>query len=81
MPDSPSERPLTPAERALSASIFGPALALDPVRIRHRRWWPLQPRNVVMAPRGHIHFHPDGDGYRPASAQAISMTRGCSSTR
>lgn len=24
---------------------------------------PFQPRKVVMAPRGHIHFHPDGDSY------------------
>ena len=44
--------------------MFGDAITLDTVRIRRRRWWPLQPRNVVMAPRGHIYFHPGGHGYR-----------------
>ncbi len=43
--------------------MFGGALDLEAVRIRNRKWWPLQPRNVTMAPRGHIHFHPGGDGY------------------
>ncbi|WP_443972123.1 vgr related protein [Sphingobium sp. CR28] len=43
--------------------MFGAALDLDPIRIHRRKWWPLQPRNVTMAPRGHIHFHPAGSGY------------------
>jgi hypothetical protein len=64
MADSPADRSLTQAERALTASIFGKAIDLDKVRVRRRRWWPFQPRNVVMAPRGHIHFHPDGNCYR-----------------
>ena len=64
MADLPADRSLTQAERALTASIFGRAIDLDKVRIRRRRWWPFQPRNVVMAPRGHIHFHPLGNGYR-----------------
>jgi len=63
MPDSPNDRPLTPAERALAAGMFGEAIILDPVRMKRRRWWPFQPRNVVMAPRGHIHFHPRGETY------------------
>jgi len=63
-PDDPAGRPLTPAERSLTVQLFGDAIALDAVRIRRRRWWPLQPRNVVMAPRGHIHFHPGGTCYR-----------------
>ena len=25
-----------------------------------RKWWPFQPKNVVMAPTGNIHFHPRG---------------------
>lgn len=57
------ERPLTAAERALAAGMFGTALNLDPVRVRRRKWWPLQPRNTVMAPRGHIHFHPESPAY------------------
>jgi hypothetical protein len=26
-----------------------------------RAWWPLQPRNIVMAPCGNIHFHGQSD--------------------
>ena len=63
-----TDRPLTEAECALTASLFGDAIAPDLVEIRHRRWWWFQPRNVVMAPRGHIHFHPRGHGYRPCFA-------------
>lgn len=33
------------------------------MRIRRRKWFPLQPRRVVMAPCGHIHFHPEGSRY------------------
>lgn len=36
---------------------------VDRVRIRRRKWFPLQPRHVVMAPCGHIHFHPEGSRY------------------
>lgn len=57
------ERPLTEAERALARSVFGDALDLDTVRIRHRKWWPFQPRRVTMAPRGNIHFHPQSPNY------------------
>jgi hypothetical protein len=57
------ERPLSEAERRLAQQMFGAALDLDPIRIRRRKWWPLQPRSVTMAPRGHIHFHPAGSGY------------------
>jgi len=56
----PDDRALTPAERALAGAMFGDAIALDAVRIRRRKWWPFQPRDTVMAPRGHIHFHPGG---------------------
>lgn len=64
MADTTANRALTPAERALAASMFGTAIDLGKVRMRRRRWWPFQPRNVVMAPRGHIHFHPEGHCYR-----------------
>ena len=59
-PHDPDDRPLTHAERMLAEGLFGNAIALDAVRIRKRKWWPFQPRNIVMAPRGHIHFHPLG---------------------
>lgn len=57
------ERELTAGERALVAAMFGTALDPGPVRIRRRRWWPLQPRAIAMAPMGHIHFHPDSGSY------------------
>jgi len=54
-------RPLTLAERTLAASVFGRAIAYDAVRVHNRKWWPLQPRGVAMAPDGHLWFHPEGD--------------------
>ena len=53
-------RPLTSGERDLAASMFGAAIDLEPVLIHRRKWFPFQPRNVAMAPMGHIHFHPHG---------------------
>lgn len=64
------ERPLTEAERALARSVFGDAIALDAVRICHRKWWLFQPRRVTMAPRGHIHFHPKSPSYCDCFASA-----------
>jgi hypothetical protein len=55
-----STRPLTEGERRLAASVFGDAIDYEPVRIHRRTWFPLQPRHIVMAPSGHIHFHPKG---------------------
>ena len=51
-------RPLTPGETELARSVFGGAIDYAKVRIVRRKWWPFQPRNTVMAPTGHIHFHP-----------------------
>ena len=53
-------RPLTPGERALAAGMFGTALDPHPVRIHRAKWFPFQPRNVAMAPDGHLWFHPEG---------------------
>ena len=53
-------RPLTAGERALAASVFGDAIDYDSVAMVKGRWFPFQPRNVAMAPSGHIHFHPHG---------------------
>ena len=57
------ERPLTPGETALVREVFGRAVDPRPVRIRRSRWFPLQPRETVMAPCGHLHFHPHGSRY------------------
>jgi hypothetical protein len=48
---------------ALVRSVFGKAIDTAAVRLRRKRWFPLQPRSVVMAPCGHIHFHPRSLSY------------------
>lgn len=57
------ERALTQGEVAIARTVFGNAIDYASVRIRRRKWWPLQPRNITMAPRGHLHFHPAGNAY------------------
>ncbi len=47
----------------MARSVFGSAIDYEKVRIRRRKWFPFQPRNVTMAPRGHLHFHPEGTAY------------------
>lgn len=66
-----TSRPLTPGERDLAAQAFGDAIDLDPVRVHHRPWWPLQPRHVCMAPDGHLWFHPRGTLWRADFAAAV----------
>lgn len=51
-------RPLTSGEIDLARSVFGNAIDYTPVRLIRRKWWPFQPRGIVMAPTGNIHFHP-----------------------
>jgi hypothetical protein len=63
-------RPLTPGERRLAFSIFGCGLDPDPVRLHRAKWFPFQPRNVAMAPDGHIWFHPHGHLWRADFAAA-----------
>lgn len=55
---------------ALVRSVFGSAIDTSRVKIRRRRWFPLQPRKVTMAPRGHIHFHPLSASYCDDFSQA-----------
>lgn len=57
-------RALTPGEVALARSMFGDAVDYGRARIARRKWWPFQPRGYAMAPRGCIHFHPQGNLYR-----------------
>ena len=56
-----TDRPLTPGERKIVAFMFGDAIDPEAVEIRHRRWWPFQPRNVLMAPCGHLHVPAESD--------------------
>ncbi len=59
-----TSRLLTPGEKTLVRSVFGACIALDTVEICNRKWFPFQPIRTVMAPTGHIHFHPKGDLWR-----------------
>jgi hypothetical protein len=54
-------RSLTPGEVALARTMFGDAIDYGRVRIVRRKWWPFQPKGIVMAPSGNIHFHPHSD--------------------
>lgn len=56
-------RPLTEGERKLAASIFGNAIDLGPVTVKRKKWFPFQPKDVLMAPTGHIHVHPASDAW------------------
>jgi len=56
-------RVLTAGERAIAASVFGAALDLAPVTLRRAKWFPFQPKNTVMAPDGHVWFHPKGTSW------------------
>ncbi len=51
--------PLTAGEIELARSVFGDAIDYGRVRLVRRKWWPFQPKGIVMAPTGNIHFHPD----------------------
>ncbi|EAQ30176.1 hypothetical protein NAP1_05350 [Erythrobacter sp. NAP1] len=57
------ERHLTSGEVEIARTVFGDAIDYGSVQIRRRKWFPFQPRKVTMAPRGHVHFHPEGSAY------------------
>lgn len=52
---------MTAGEIALAGSVFGTAIDYAKVTLRRRKWAFFQPRNITMAPRGHLHFHPRSD--------------------
>jgi hypothetical protein len=52
-------RSLTAGEIDLARSVFGDAIDYERVRLVRGKWWLFQPRGIVMAPTGNIHFHPD----------------------
>jgi hypothetical protein len=71
-----ASRPLTDGERNLAASVFGSAIDYDPVRIHQSKWAFFQPRNVVMAPSGHLHFHPKGSLWCEDFSQRLLHAQG-----
>ena len=46
------------------------------MRIRRRQWFPFQPVHTVMAPCGHLHFHPRSRLYRDDFADQSGDLRG-----
>ena len=56
--------------------MFGSAIDTRKVTIRRRKFFPLQPRKVTMAPRGHLHFHPLGDAYSADFAREPPFRQG-----
>jgi hypothetical protein len=59
-----SERCLTLDEMALICAVFADTIDCAIVRIKQKRWWPLQPKIITMAPDGHLYFPPGAPGYR-----------------
>ena len=69
-----SDRKLTEGERKLAWAIFGEAIDLGLVRVRRRKFFPFQPREILMAPCGHIHVHPQsGMWSEDYSAERIGL--------
>ncbi len=56
--------------------MFGDGIDYAKVTIRRRKWFPFHPRRVTMAPRGHIHFHPQGSSYCEDFAFASLAAKG-----
>ncbi|WP_375402589.1 vgr related protein [uncultured Sphingomonas sp.] len=65
-----ARRPLTPGETDLARSVFGDTVDYSRVTLSRTKWAFFQPRRVVMAPLGCIHFHPKGDLWREDFAAA-----------
>lgn len=57
------QRAMTAGEIALARSVFGTAIDYGRVTLRRRKWAFFQPREITMAPRGHLHFHPLSSAY------------------
>ena len=70
------ERPLTEGEAALVRFVFGHAIDPAPVRLRRRKWFAFQPRDIIMAPAGHLHFHPHSPHWCDDFAQASLSAQG-----
>jgi len=56
--------------------MFGDSIDYAHVRLIRRRWWPFQPKGVVMAPTGNIHFHPDSDRWSDDFAREPLFAQG-----
>ena len=67
-------RSLTPGEIDLARSVFGDAIDYAQAKLIRRKWWPFQPKDIVMAPTGNIHFHPQSPLWsEDFSAERLSL--------
>ena len=73
---SGGERAMTTGEIALARSVFGSAIEYSRVTLRRRKWAFFQPREITMAPRGHLHFHPGSSAYCDDFAEAGVLAQG-----
>jgi hypothetical protein len=59
--------------------VFGSAIDCSKVRLKRRRWFLFQPVGTLMAPSGHIHFHPrsphwcDDFAHAPVEVQGLFL--------
>ena len=60
----------------MARAIYRDAIDLDRVELRRRKWFPFQPRDTVMAPCGHLHFHPASPAYAEDFSRAPIGLRG-----
>jgi len=69
-------RSLTEGEIALARSVFQDAIDYGRVRLVRGKWWPFQPRGIVMAPTGNIHFHPSDPNWSDDFSKAPLSQQG-----
>lgn len=69
-------RSLSPGEIEMARSVFCDAIDYNEVEIVLGKWWPFQPKGVVMAPTGNIHFHPQSRSYREDFSKATLPAQG-----
>ena len=60
----------------MARGVFGEAIDYAQVKLVRRKWWPLQPRGIVMAPTGNIHFHPQDPSWSEDFSQARPILQG-----
>lgn len=56
--------------------MFGDAIDYGPVTVIRRKFFPLQPKAVTMAPMGSLHFHPAAPHYCDDFAAASLAKQG-----
>lgn len=56
--------------------MFGDEIDYPRVRLVRRKWWWFQPRGIVMAPTGNIHFHPADPNWREDFSSAPLSLQG-----